>query len=92
MNLDLLEKTQLITLVWNKIYKQKTTQYNNHKVRNKCFNVGEPSSLEKTRGNRKPRGRKKLAPKRDNPYKIVYMIDAKTYHLLNTIRKNLACA
>lgn len=53
VNLDLLEKTQLITLVWNKIYKQKTTQYNNHKVRNKCFNVGEPSSLEKTRGNRK---------------------------------------
>jgi hypothetical protein len=28
--------------------------------------------------------KKKLALKWDNPYKIVYMIDAKTYHLLNT--------
>jgi hypothetical protein len=54
MNLDLLEETQLMTLVYKKIYKQKTTQYNDHKVRNKCFYVGELSSLEKTRGNRKP--------------------------------------
>jgi hypothetical protein len=37
-------------------------------------------------------GKKKLASKWDNLYKIVYLIDAKTYHLLNTIGKNLACA
>jgi hypothetical protein len=30
-------------------------------VRNKCFYVGELSSLEKTRGNRKPWGKKKTS-------------------------------
>ena len=54
MNLDLLKETSLMTLVQNKIYKQKTTQYNNHKARKKCFYVRELSSLKKTRGNRKP--------------------------------------
>jgi len=54
--------------------------------------LGDLSSLEKLEVIGNLEGKKKLASKWDNLYKIIYLIDAKTYHLLNTIGKNLGCA
>jgi hypothetical protein len=79
-NLDLIKKAWHIVVMINETCRHWAAQYHNARVKNMCFKVWD-MVLRKLEVTWNVKGREKLAPKWDDPFKVAWIITANTYHL-----------